>query len=109
MKSIYENYVTTSEKERRVKVAHMEKMKKLDWKVQCIKLSEIVKKERVITETSLLEKSELSLWVFKKLRPQFLQLFSHIKYNKKEKKFYYNNNALALFPNVKLFIYPKEK
>ena len=109
MKSIYENYVTKAEKDRREKITHMEKMKKLDWKVQCCRLAQIVKKEREITETSLLEKSELSLWVFKKLRPQFLQLFSHIKYNKKQKKFYYNNNTLSLFPNVELFIYPNEE
>ena len=52
---MYDNYVTKAEKDRREKVSHMEKMKKLDWKVQCCRLAQIVKKEREITETSLLE------------------------------------------------------
>ena len=62
------------------------------WLEQCENLANIIKKEREINETSLLEQSGLSIWVFKKLKPHLLELYSEINYIKKEKKYSYNNN-----------------
>ena len=111
MKTLFDkNVLTKDEKDRRDMVAHVEKAKKSAWKVQCIELSKIVKREREITETSLLEKSELSFWTFKKLRPQFLQMFPHIIYNKKNKIFIWiDNDSLSFFPTPNLYLYPQEK
>ena len=39
----------------------------------------------MINETNLLEQSGLSIWVFKKLKPHLLELYSEIDYIKKKK------------------------
>jgi hypothetical protein len=57
---------------------------------------ELFAKEREIKETNLLEQSGLSIWVFKKLKPHLLELYSEITYSKKKKKYSYNNNELSL-------------
>jgi len=62
------------------------------WLVQCKGLAIIIEREREINETDLLEQSGLSIWVFKKLKPYLLELYSDIDYIKKEKKYSYNNN-----------------
>jgi len=69
-----------------------EKKRSRKWLEQCESLANIIKKERVINETDLLEQSGLSIWVFKKLKPHLLELYSDIDYIKKEKKYSYNNN-----------------
>lgn len=69
-----------------------EKKRSGKWRKQCEVLANIIKKERDINETSLLEQSGLSIWVFKKLKPYLLELYSEIDYIKKEKKYSYNNN-----------------
>jgi len=69
-----------------------EKKRSGKWRKQCEVLANIIEKEREINETSLLEQSGLSIWVFKKLKPYLLELYSEIDYIKKEKKYSYNNN-----------------
>jgi len=69
-----------------------ERKRSTKWLVQCESLANIIKKEREINETDLLEQSGLSIWVFKKLKPHLLELYSEIDYIKKEKKYSYNNN-----------------
>ena len=69
-----------------------ERKRSTKWLVQCESLANIIKKEREINETDLLEQSGLSIWVFKKLKPYLLELYSEIDYIKKEKKYSYNNN-----------------
>ena len=69
-----------------------ERKRSTKWLEQCENLANIIKKEREINETSLLEQSGLSIWVFKKLKPYLLELYSEIDYIKKEKKYSYNNN-----------------
>ena len=69
-----------------------ERKRSKKWLEQCESLANIIKKERDINETSLLEQSGLSIWVFKKLKPHLLELYSEIDYIKKEKKYSYNNN-----------------
>ena len=69
-----------------------ERKRSKKWLEQCENLANIIKKEREINETSLLEQSGLSIWVFKKLKPHLLELYSEINYIKKEKKYSYNNN-----------------
>ena len=69
-----------------------ERKRSKKWLEQCENLANIIKKEREINETNLLEQSDLSIWVFKKLKPHLLELYSEIDYIKKEKKYSYNNN-----------------
>jgi len=73
-----------------------ERKRSTKWLEQCESLATIIKKEREINETDLLEQSGLSIWVFKKLKPHLLELYSDIDYIKKEKKYSYNNNELSL-------------
>ena len=73
-----------------------EKKRSGKWRKQCEVLANIIEKEREINETSLLEQSGLSIWVFKKLKSHLLELYSEIDYIKKEKKYSYNNNELSL-------------
>ena len=69
-----------------------ERKRSKKWLEQCESLANIIKKEREINETSLLEQSGLSIWVFKKLKPHLLELYSEINYIKKEKKYFFINN-----------------
>ena len=73
-----------------------ERKRSTKWLVLCESLANIIKKEREINETDLLEQSGLSIWVFKKLKPHLLELYSEITYSKKKKKYSYNNNELSL-------------
>ena len=83
-----------------------EKKRSGKWRKQCEVLANIIEKEREINETSLLEQSGLSIWVFKKLKPYLLELYSDIDYIKKEKKYSYNNNneLLSLFFRLMLWV-----
>ena len=76
----------------RMKKENTDKKRSRKWLEQCESLANIIKKEREINETNLLEQSDLSIWVFKKLKPHLLELYSEIDYIKKEKKYSYNNN-----------------
>tara|TARA_R100001244_G_scaffold86619_1_gene66116 strand:+ start:325 stop:690 length:366 start_codon:yes stop_codon:yes gene_type:complete len=69
-----------------------ERKRSKKWLEQCENLANIIKKEREINETSLLEQSGLSIWVFKKLKPHLLELYSDIVYYKKEKKYFFIDN-----------------
>ena len=69
-----------------------ERKRSRKWLDQCQKVADIIKKERETNESDLLEQSGLSIWVFKKLKPHFLEMNPDIIYNKKEKKYFFNNN-----------------
>ena len=83
------------EKERETKQLrreNKERTRSRKWLDQCQKVADIIKKERETNESDLLEQSGLSIWVFKKLKPHFLEMNPDIIYNKKEKKYFFNNN-----------------
>jgi hypothetical protein len=69
-----------------------ERTRSRKWLDQCQKLADIIKKEREIKQTDLIERSEIGFPSFLKLKPHFLEMNPDIIYNKKEKKYFFNNN-----------------
>lgn len=105
------NVITNAEKERRRIEELNKRLDRTKWKQQCYQCEKEIKKEREtgLTTTQLLERTEISLAWFLKLKPLLLELCPSIKYVKKERKFYYDYSlSLSLFLKSHYYIYPQK-